>query len=1218
MYTKEQIVSTYRAKMPELSKYDDDAIYRSVLKKFPEYKTELQKPTEPEATGFVDSLPNWWKKGYNNSITGMADELMTGNKRFNLEGYDPGVVEDIASFAASMFASPADLGITIASGGVGAKVGQSVARKLITKKLLRSGVASSKANVIGRRAARKAYGVGIGKASGGLAGYEGVKSAFTQKLETGDIKPEEVIKDTISGAILGGATIGTGAYLTSKGFSTLSKVVGEAGVLGTATPLTEGELPTPQDYVNSAGMIMGLKAVGGAIQVPGKLKQFLDKGRRPSNRREKLNSELADDYGVTEGKALSDSRRQSEEWIDFKGDKWNRISREGSQFKKVKLVNYKTSENKILSQKEFQLQYRLNDELDIPIAKVQKHRANQLRDLEKSLKVDDTQKQLFRYEALNKKSKNAINSIKDDDTKIPLSYLKPSELFRYRDSLMKKKSVFDAIDKMNAKGWVTQEAKSSLLPENFFPAPISALMKNLTRAKYRGSQKQAIRKYFFGVGKHQTYKDTLTGEYLGNFLKTGLFNPTKKQINKFRIKGMSSEDAKEAYYKNLYDLTEAGQLTEINKTMTSIAKRFISVGGDFPGLIKNYVPKMVKRDIADVMFDDVLSVFSKKSEIAKRLKQEFDTTGIDFLTDLNANPKLWLDKNKELSLFLDKIIKRNIPSLRKETRQMLSANLESGVELQYLKAYSKIANGLQEELFNTFGNLEKSRKFKIPDELLEKNLKTLLTRYATKAANRTSFVSTFGAKGKKFEALLKNADDADKGIMRELHHHVKGDIEYHSNYNYQPGTKKFFQKVMEWETSSKIGLGFAPLMNVTQSTISTALEAGYLPFFRGILSLTDKKTRDLIEKSGVTNYSMFNEMIGASKSTGLSSKVAENLAKYSGFSGINKYNQILAASTAKTLTDDLFKAVKGKGLMGKSANYRKWAESKLRQFDIDPNKSRLLDEDYIKAMSKFARKTQLQKDILEDPLWFNNPKVRVFTQFKRFGYRQFNYLKDLFTHDISHGNVMPILRLGIAGVAGGTIANKSKDWMRGIASGEKTINPDSSMPEDLSDIVENLAGVGAFGFMGDVVSSTMEEGRTYSNALKFLAYPPFISDMENMLTKFLPAIESDFKEYRGDALLRAPTRILRLTGSSLLREGSKRLETDGMKLSRIKSTRSRRLVKILDMLEKSESPNDYDKAIGEVRAWNKSFPQYPILSPDINVKKIYQRKLRRYKKKALG
>ena len=1216
MFTKEQIVSTYRAKMPELSKYDDDAIYRSVLKKFPEYKTELQKPTEPEATGFVDSLPNWWKKGYNDSITGMADELMTGKKRFDLSGYEPGVVEDIASFAASMFASPADLGLTIASGGVGAKVGQSVARKLITKKLLRNGVASSKANVIGRRAARKAYGVGVGRASGGLAGYEGVKSAFTQKLETGDIKPEEVIKDTISGAVLGGATVGTGAYLTSKGWSTLSKVTAEAGVLGTATPLTEGDIPTPQDYINSAGMIVGLKAVGGAIQTPGKLKQFWEKSRRPENRREMTTNEIAETVGEVDGSKAFKSLIQKEEWLDGNGEKWTRISPPDS--KKVRMVSFSKGENKTLSEKEFQVQYKLSDEVEIPIEKVQKYRAGKVRELEKSLNVDDTQKQLFRYESLGKKSRDAVDTIKTDDTKIPLDYLKPKELFRYRDSLLKKKTVADTIDKIKAEGWVTQEAKSSILPENFFPAPIASLMKNLTRTKYRGSQKQAIRQHFYLVGKHQTYKDTLTGEYLGNFLKTGLFTPSKKEISKFKTKGMSFKEAEEAYYVNLYDLVEGGRLPEINTATTVIAQRFVSAGGDFPGFTKNYVPKMVKRDVADVIFNDMLGVFSKKSEIAKRLKQEFDTSSIDFLTGLNANPNNWLKKNDKLATYLDSIIKRNLPSLRRETKQMLSVNLERGAELPYLKAYSKVANGLQEELFNVFGNLEKSRKFNIPDEILERNLKTVLTRYATKAANRTSFVQNFGAKGKKFEALLKNADDNDKGIMREIHHHVKGDIEYHSNYNYQPNTKEFFQKVMEWETSSKIGLGYAPLMNVTQSTISTALEAGYIPFFRGIFSLTDKKTRELIERSGVTNYSMFNEMIGVSKSQGLSSKVTDFLGKWSGFTGINKVNQVLAASTAKGMVDDLYKAVKGKGIYGKSANYRKWAESKLRQFDIDPKKSRLLDEDYLKAMSKFARKTQLQKDLLEDPLWFNNPKVRVFTQFKRFGYRQFNYLKDLFAHDISHGNIMPVLRLGIAGVAGGTIANKAKDWARGTISGEKVVNPDSKMPEDLEDIVDNIASIGAFGFMGDVVSATMEEGRTYSNALKFLAYPPFISDMENMITKFLPAVEKDFTNYRQDALLRMPSRMMRLTGSSFLREGAKRFETTGMTLDRIKSTRSRRLSKILTMLERASEPADYDKVVGEIRDWNQSFPQSPILSSDVSAKKIYKRKLRKYKKQVLG
>ena len=54
------------------------------------------------------------------------------------------------------------------------------------------------------------------------------------------------------------------------------------------------------------------------------------------------------------------------------------------------------------------------------------------------------------------------------------------------------------------------------------------------------------------------------------------------------------------------------------------------------------------------------------------------------------------------------------------------------------------------------------------------------------------------------------------------------------------------------------------------------------------------------------------------------------------------------------------------------------------------------------------------------------------------------------------------------------------------------------------------------------------------------------------------------------------------------------------------------------MLEKSREEKDYAKAKEEVSAWNKSHPQFPILMSDINVKKLLQRKMRRYKKKALG
>ena len=1228
--TKEQLVSRYKQQYPNLSKYSDDKLYASLIQKFPEYRTQMDDPIKYDADNLFDSLPNFIKKGYNESIQGIASQLMTGNQRFDLSGYEPGILEDIGSGIASMFASPADLAVGVFGGGVGGAVAKRVAVKTIAKKLVRNGVKSNRALDVAKRASSKAYGIGIGKSTGALAGYEGVKSGFKQRLETGDVKLDEVVKDTLSGAVLGGVSAGTGAYLTSKGFSTMTKVLGETGALGTTMPITEGEIPTPQDYINAGGMILGLKAVGGAVGSIPKLKNLVMEGRKPSLKKEKIADDLAEEFGTTIGKMDDVQRRQSEVYLDKDGGKWSIISEPGA--KKIKLTDYKTGQ-RTLTENQFANTYKLADEIDIPLKNLKKDRVIKLRSLESNSNISDAMKQTLRYSSLDLNTKKAFKAVQGD-LDLKLDYLKPSELYRYRDALLRRKSVVNAIDKLKADGWVTQEAKYSIFKENFFPKPVANLLQGLVRTKYRGSQKQPIRKYFADVGRYTTDKDALTGEYLGRLINTGLFNPSKKDIVKFKKSGMSMKDAENAYYRNLSKEVELGLRPEINAVTALIARRFTSTGGQIPGYIQNYVPQMMNRDVADVIFDDMLNALTKKKELSKIMRDKYDVTSTDkILVDMTANPDRFISKNPELSSYLDSLIKRAEPGFKNETKELLRANLESGSNLEYLRAFSRVGNGLQNELFNMFGNLEKKRKFIIPEELLERNLKTLLTRYSTKAASRTSFVRNFGAKSEKFQTLLDRSDQKDKGIMRELHHHVKGDIEYHSNYNYKKNTKDMWQQVMEYETGLKIGLGYAPVLNVTQSTISTALEAGYIPFFRGIFSLTDKKTKELIERSGVTNYSMFNEMIGVTQSTNTSGKIVDILSRYSGFNGINKINQVLAASTARVLVDDMFKAVKGRGIRGKFRLSRQFASNKLRQLDIDPKKSRLTDDDYIKAMSKFARKTQLQKDILEDPLVFNNPKIKPFVQFKRFGYRQFNYIKDLFYHDISMGNVMPILRLGVAGVAGGTIANKSKEIIRAVLSGDgiddfndfvelvsgnRSIDTDAQLPKDFQDVVENLSAVGAFGFTGDLISATMEEGRSYANSLKFLAFPPFLSDIDNLLTRFMPAVERDFKMYRADALKRMPTRLARLSGSSFIREAGKRFETEGMTIDRIKNMRSRRLDKILTMLEKANTPEDYDKAYEELNTWNTSFSEYPILAPDISLKKIYKRKARRYKKQALG
>ena len=84
-------------------------------------------------------------------------------------------------------------------------------------------------------------------------------------------------------------------------------------------------------------------------------------------------------------------------------------------------------------------------------------------------------------------------------------------------------------------------------------------------------------------------------------------------------------------------------------------------------------------------------------------------------------------------------------------------------------------------MFTTFGGLELKRKTIIPQQLRENNLAILMSNYANRAARRIAQVQTFGLKGEKFDALMKGMDvrnPSDAAIMRELQHHVLGQIKY--------------------------------------------------------------------------------------------------------------------------------------------------------------------------------------------------------------------------------------------------------------------------------------------------------------------------------------------------------------------------------------------------------------------------------------------------------
>ena len=262
--SKEELVNQFSNKSPFLNKMSTESAYRYIVNRYPQYKLEsedkIYEPAAERETNIWDSLPSFIRKGYNNSLQGMAYELATGQKRFDISEYEEGIVNDLGAGIASFFA-PLDFGITVKGGVVGGAIAREGAKqtikKLIFKKLVQNGanrkLAAKSANNAVEFVAKS------GSGAGALGLYSGVGDALQQKITDGTIDVNRVVKTGIKGAVLGGMTSGTGAYLTQRGAKTLTKVGAEIGMFGIGAPALEGELPTPQDFLFFFSMVIGMK-----------------------------------------------------------------------------------------------------------------------------------------------------------------------------------------------------------------------------------------------------------------------------------------------------------------------------------------------------------------------------------------------------------------------------------------------------------------------------------------------------------------------------------------------------------------------------------------------------------------------------------------------------------------------------------------------------------------------------------------------------------------------------------------------------------------------------------------------------------------------------------------------------------------------------------------------------------------------------------------------
>ena len=278
---------------------------------------------------------------------------------------------------------------------------------------------------------------------------------------------------------------------------------------------------------------------------------------------------------------------------------------------------------------------------------------------------------------------------------------------------------------------------------------------------------------------------------------------------------------------------------------------------------------------------------------------------------------------------------------------------------------------------------------------------------------------------------------------------------------------------MAFEMATKIALGTATIPNLSQFTISTALEAGYFRTLRGAFRLASQDTRKKLEATGSTYHNSLDILLGTDfnlrSKEGIQKSIKQAvrnpknamlnisnaLASLSGFKFVNYANNLVAASTAELFIKDLHKIANTSSIKAR----KNWAERNLKRFNIDPNK-KLSQQDLSSGMFKFAKETQLQKDILSDPIFFNNPMWRPWIIFKRFGYKQANYLARTIDREVKQSkNVMIPLRLAVGGALGGWAVDILRSEYISTLTGEETFIENK---EGLDFLADKLQSVGTF------------------------------------------------------------------------------------------------------------------------------------------------------------
>tara|TARA_R110002020_G_scaffold121692_2_gene276532 strand:+ start:6576 stop:10139 length:3564 start_codon:yes stop_codon:yes gene_type:complete len=1139
------------------------------------------RPIKISMPGYVNNL---FKEAYNKSTYGLVDQIINKKERYDLSNFEQGTLFDVGSTALALVL---DLP-TFFVGGAAAKIGVGGITKTVGKKKVQDAT-NQVTKILAENGARPAYVNRVNKQltetfitkgdrlineAGGLGIVSGTHDMLHQKIEKEDVD----FAQAINASLVGAASIGFGKFgkvagtniVGNKAPSMLRTTLGTAGeVVGFTQPYTfqQGRLlPSPQDLAFTAGILGGVKVLGGGLSGIGKsISGNIEASKRKFGNRALTTKEKQLRDEILEAEAFNDLGKPQ---IFFNQDGGVKVIRQTKR--QVEFTSLDGTVTQKLYKNKFYKEYGLARGKDAPVTQ-----------LDKIIKDG-------RKEFPDLKIKDDLNKMNPEQK---YQQVRLIEGARHKSNLEQQIKAMDIEKKIDNNIFNRFHTfRTETLPTffNMRYSPFASPESTVSRKGALPGAKEALKL----LDDYQIEKDAVLGEIYKKH------NISLKELAKL------SEKDKVKLTEQL-ELLPDNQLDDIGKklrgALTDMYEQFAKIDPNIAPFIAKYAMRDLRFDVKDKLTELRMSLLKERPGLddAVRMGREFTKDEAGFLKQR-----------------IEKEIKNNSNT---GVREYLSFIKETSGD-DFYRAYLNIRNDLNSVHTKTFHNLKKGRDTYIYwDKKLGKYSKDIFEtdgvvnfiNYANTWADQIARTKFLGVGNKRIEDRIRNlelkGDQLSANVLTDVLIRATGAIETMPYFNYSPGVKNFYRNATQWQITTKIAGGTATLANVFQPMISSLLGGNYAVGVKSyIKTFVDKNRQKTLKDAGIAGNSNIQHMevlSGLRPGETIMEKIAMKATQISGFNFANRMNTYTAASIGVDMMQYLNNIAMGKSGLFTGTGIPKslrdkirkettagkareaWAKDKLQNdYGIIFNSKDLTTEQLTRGAIRYSRDTQLLRNHTKELLWMTHPKFRPFVVLKSFPLKQAKFIKDQLRNELAYGNVMPVMRLAVAANVGGTALLHSYDFIQKKLSGR-----DDYDFRNAENVIDRIAAVGAMGIMGDFLAAESK-----MQNLRFTVTPVIMSDIEKLWTATSQLINESGDYGVAGASRRSITRYSRILGSNM-NNLAKRAESAEQTKGKLKYQRTKINKQIIELVYQGRDK----KARQVLTNWNTANPDYPILEPSV-------------------